>query len=118
MELDLIRGDTCWVVFRILDDDGAAYVLKEGDRLYFTVKKYFELREAVLQKTYGDGISYDAGAQEYGIALSQEDTLKMEQGRYVYDIKIIIDLEGEKVVETLTKGFINVGINATHKENE
>ena len=118
MNIDIIRGDTSCITFNIFTDNGKEYVLKENDKLYFTVKKGFQFKNEILQKTYGNGISFNATTKEYEINLSQIDTLKMEQGGYVYDIKIILNFEGEKIVETLTKGLINVGINATHKENE
>ena len=119
MDITLIRGDTCLISFNIKDAYGQNYELKEGDRLYFTVKKSFYTEEVVFQKTYENGISYNSATNEYLIEITQDTTAELPFGQNVYDIKIVISQEGEDpIVKTLIKGTFTLTPNATYKENE
>ena len=118
MNLNLIRGDTYTIQFGIKTEDGAGYVLQEGDRLYFTVKKSFNHSDCILQKTFGNGITRNASTGAYEIELEQLCTCEVECGSYVYDIKIVLANNGEQIVKTLTKGELALDNNATHRGNE
>lgn len=118
MDIKLIRGDTYAITFKILTADGVPYAIGEGDKIYFTIKKTFNHKECVLQKTYDNGITYDSRAGEYTVNLTQICTCDLDCGAYVYDIKVILANQGEPIVETLVKGALTFENNATHKVNE
>lgn len=118
MDIKLIRGDTYTLKFKILTADGAAYVLHDGDKLYFTVKKTFNHRDFVLQKTYGDGITYNGTTGDYEIELTQMCSCELDCGDYVYDIKAVLANDDNPIVETLVRGTLVFENNATHKGNE
>lgn len=118
MDLKLTRGDTHTITFGILMDDGNHYELQEGDKLYFTVKKSFFSKDCVLQKTFGDGITYNAETKEYCIELEQLCTCELDCGQFVYDIEIIINSNDPCIVKTLVKGNLIIDTEVTHKGNE
>ncbi len=118
MDLNLIRGDTYTLTFNILTADGSIYALQDGDKLYFTVKKSFNHGECVLQKTFGNGITRNEQTGEYEIRLDNLCTCELDCGAYVYDIKVILANNGERVVNTLIKGALVLDNNATHRGNE
>lgn len=119
MDLTLIKGDTHTITFKIKTADDSYFMLQSEDRLYFTVKKNFYTKDVILQKTYKNGITYNAINKEYIIKLNQDCTCDIDCGGYVYDIKIAIAQEdGDFVVKTLVKGSLGFVPNATHKENE
>lgn len=115
MTLQLIRGDTYELAFTIQTENGVNYVLEAEDSVYFTVKKYDFDKEFIIQKTYGNGISYDEKAGEYVISLTSDDT-DILCGTNKFDIKVII--RNSNVEKTLIIGSIVAINNVTHKENE
>ena len=118
MDLQLIRGDTYLLTFSLQDKNGNAYALTDKDKCYFTVKKDFYRAECVLQKQYGDGITYNTETGLYEIRLTQVCTCDLACGNYVYDIKVKIADGERELVKTLVKGNLSIVSNATHKVNE
>ena len=104
MNLILTRGDTNYITFRIRTEDNAPVELNSGDQLYFTVKKSFFHKACIIQKTFGNGITYDEETEEYMIELDQPCSCHLECGEYVYDIKIVLNSVEPVVVKTLIKG--------------
>lgn len=117
MTLPIIRSDTYKITFGLKMADGTEYVLRDSDKLYFTVKKSFYNNNVVLQKTYGNGITFNKEKKLYEILLSQDDT-NIECSTYVFDIKLVINSSTPRVVKTLIKETLKVDPNVTHKENE
>ena len=121
MELTLIRGDTYTLTFELTDVHGNPYVLTEKDKCYFTVKKDYAHKDFVLQKRFGDGITYNEETGQYEIRLPQASTCDLACGWYVFDIKCVIanvDDVDNNFVKTLIKGALLLENNATHKGNE
>ncbi len=72
-----IRGDT--LVFKIaLTKDGKDYVLSDGDKLTFTVKKTTTDTDALISKDVTSGV----------ITIDPSDTAKLDYGTYVYDVQL------------------------------
>lgn len=118
MNITITRGDTEVLTFKIVDANGENYVLKDADKLYFTIKNDWRDKECVLQKTIGNGITYNADTGEYEIELTQECTCNMCCRPYEYDIELVLDSQSPKVVKTLVKGEFVVEKEITHKGNE
>lgn len=77
-DIKLIRGDTARFEVEILDQSGEKYVLQEGDKLVFTVKRNTSTDEVILQKQIlGDTFT-----------LMHDDTKDLEYRKYVYDIQL------------------------------
>lgn len=115
MDLRLIRGDTYTLTFALLDSKGIPFQLAASDRCYFTVKKSFESTDFVLQRTYGNGISYNIITGLYEIEITQDNTSSLTCGCYCFDIKVKIN---NQIVKTLVKGNLFLENNATHRGNE
>jgi hypothetical protein len=116
--MDLIRGDTCIITFTITTEDNENYLLKEKDKLYFTVKKSFYKTDCTIQKTFNNGITYNERTKEYEVKLDQDCTCNLKCDDYVYDIKLVVDNYGNPISQTLIKGALRLHANATHKVNE
>ena len=113
MDLEFVRGDTKPLKFQIKDNNGNILKMDSNDELLFTVKKNYNIKNAILQKKLSDGsIHYDSGY--YFIALSHEDTANLKYGTYVYDIQL---MSGE-IVSTLVLGTITLTEEVTHIANE
>lgn len=88
------------------------------DKIYFTVKKCVNDKEAVLQKYLNNGIELIEETEEYKLyrlIINADDTENMYlTTTYGYDIKIIID----NVKITKVTGNFQLLKNYTKKENE
>lgn len=118
MEIVLTRGDTQVYTFTIKTDSGENYVLGEEDKLYFTVKKNWFDKGCVLQKTFGNGITYNSGTKEYEIDMTHDCTCNLDCCDYVFDIELIVNGSDAQDVKTLAKGVFTLDVEATHKGNE
>ena len=118
MDIVLTRGDTRVYTFTIVTEDGVKYVLGEKDKLYFTIKKRWFDKGCVLQKTFGNGITYDEDKQVYVLEFTHNCTCDIDCIDYVWDIELFIGNEEPPFVATLAKGKFVVDFEATHKENE
>lgn len=118
MDIKITRGDTSLISFRIKTEDGSDFIVSDKDQLFFTAKLNYHTRDCVLQKTYGNGISYNNTTNEYELTLAQDDTSGLECRQYVYDIELISDRETPRLVNTLIKGNLIIDTEVTYKENE
>jgi hypothetical protein len=116
--INLIRGDTNTITFKIIGENGEKYTIDDKDKLYFTVKENYFENGCVLQKTYGKGISFNTETEEYEVEFTSECTCNLPFGRFVYDIELVIIRDGKKIVKTLCKGKFTVDKEVTCKENE
>lgn len=116
--ITLTRGDTHIISFKLKGENGEKYILSLDDKLYFTVKENAVKSACVLQKTIGNGISYNAETEEYEVELTSDCTCTMPYCNFVYDIELIIMRDGKKIVKTLVKGNLYIDKEVTHKENE
>lgn len=77
-DVTVTRGDTLHLEISLQDQDGQEYILQDGDKLVFTLKKNVNTKEIVLQK--------DIIANKFTI--SHMDTAILSYGTYVYDIQL------------------------------
>ena len=66
---------------------GSVFILGEGDRLTFTLKRFITDKEPVLTKTLGQGIRQEQ--ERYVVQFWPEDTQLLSCGRYVYEMKLV-----------------------------
>ena len=118
--MEITRGDTTRISFNIKKKDGNDYIMQDGDKLYFTMKKHCHCNDCSLQKTYADGgITYNGNAEKkYTVLLKKEDTTPLDFGDYKFDIQIDWDNNGEIYTKTLYKGVITITEEITSKNNE
>jgi hypothetical protein len=81
LNAEMVRGDTG--TFSVRPKINGEYVLKEGDHLWFTVRKIKD-KTILLQK---DVTEFDDGKAE--IIINPSDTANFEIGNYIYDLKMI-----------------------------
>lgn len=110
--MQITRGDYDVIPFIRMDENDN--VIKDiPEKVYFTVKKDANDKDALLQKTLGDGITIDENFN-YNIEFTPDDTNNLSFGLYVYDICI---KNGDKP-STIHKGYFEVTYEVTHKNNE
>lgn len=74
------RGDDIYIKVDIYDSEGQTYTLREGDKLFFSVKrKETDKNYAIAPKE----LDYDV------IHISPEDTYDLAFGTYVYDVQMV-----------------------------
>ncbi len=91
LDMEIVQGDTG--TFSLLPKLNGEPILKEGDKILFTIKK-LPTEEIVLQKEvtkFSDGIAT--------VPLPPEDTKTLSKGNYAYDLKMI---RADGNVDTLT----------------
>ena len=92
VDLFVVKGDSMSLSFKIIVDN-QYYSPKEGDFVYFTVKKGFG-QDVIIQKKYPElGISFDDNNKEFYLIINPVDTDNLEAGSYKYDIEIIFEDE-------------------------
>ena len=81
LNAEMVRGDTG--TFSVRPKINGEYVLKEGDHLWFTVRKIKD-KTILLQK---DVTEFEDGMAE--VIIKPSDTANFEIGNYIYDLKMI-----------------------------
>ncbi len=113
-DITLTRGDTAAFKFQRKDADGNVITTK-APKIFFTVKKDWKDSSHLLQKTIAD-MSFDS-EKYYHFTITPEETDQLKFGRYVYDLEVIADEEGQ-VKTTVAKGAFTLLREATHAGNE
>ena len=86
--ISITRGDSAQITLTIRDRvTGSVFILGEGDRLTFTLKRFITDKEPVLTKTLGQGIRQEQ--ERYVLHFRPEDTQSLACGRYVYEMKLM-----------------------------
>ena len=107
----IIRGDNKTFTFQRKDADGEV-ITEKPNKIYLTVKQNEYQKQALIQKTFDDGIRFEEDT--YYVDFVPEDTDDLSFGEYVYDIEII---NGD-IVKTIKKDTFIIESEVTHKENE
>jgi uncharacterized cupin superfamily protein len=112
-DIEFPRGDTCPIKFNLVDKDGNTINLKEGDELYFTMKRTYNTHDYIVQKKYSrNEIIQEDGSCSF--TLETGDTNTLNYGTYVYDIS----LRSGTYRKTLCLGQITLTNESTFVENE
>lgn len=66
--------------------------LQENDLIFFSVKEHAYDKEYLIQKSLGNGISFNSSTQEYDIEITSNDTKNLLMNKkYGYDISVYYD---------------------------
>lgn len=83
----LTRGDSAEIDLTIRDRvAGNIFILGDGDRLIFTLKRFITDKDPVLVKSIGRGIRQER--ERCVLEFLPEDTRNLPCGRYVYEVKL------------------------------
>lgn len=93
LDAEMVRGDTG--TFSVAPKINGEYVLENGDHIWFTLRKIKDNR-ILIQK---DITEFENGIAE--IVIEPNDTVNMELGNYIYDLKMI---RGDGTVDSLIPG--------------
>lgn len=85
--IEMTRGDTCPLKFQRLDARGNV-ITEIADKMYFTVKRNFNTKPFVLQKTLDD-MTFDSEGY-YHFIINPEDTEKLMYGDYAADVEVLV----------------------------
>lgn len=107
----IIRGDSKTFTFQRKDKDKNV-ITEKPDKMYLTIKQNEYEKQALIQKTFDNGIRFENDT--YYVDFLPEDTDDLSFGEYVYDIEII---NGD-IVKTIKKDIFVIGSEVIHKENE
>ena len=110
MTIELTRGDTGAYKFQRIKNGEVIPTI--ADNIYFSIKKNFNVKETLLQKTIND-MTFDEDGT-YHFLINPEDTNNLPYGDYVFDIEIV----QEDYVKTLCKGIFKLTEEVTFKDNE
>lgn len=109
--LSQIRGDTKRYKFQRINSDGSV-ITTPPDKIYFTVKKNYDSKEVLIQKTLED-ITIDE-QNVYHFTIEPADTDSLRYGNYVFDIEVITD----DVKTTIAKGGFGIEQEVTFVADE
>ena len=107
----IIRGDSKTITFQ-RKDKNKNVITEMPEKMYLTIKENEYQKQALIQKTFDNGIKFENGT--YYVDFVPEDTDSLSFGEYVYDIEII---NGD-VKKTIKKDTFVIESEVTHKENE
>lgn len=88
--ISFVRGDTYRFSVELLTDDDAPYILKENDKLVFTVKKTPYTSKVLIQKQINSSME---------VLINHEDTADLPYGKYVYDVQLTNEIGVTTVIE-------------------
>jgi protein associated with RNAse G/E len=107
----IIRGDSKTITFQRKNKNGEV-IAEKPDKMYLTIKQNEYEKQALIQKTFDNGIRFENST--YYVDFVPEDTDNLSFGDYIYDIEIIKD--GKPKTIKVDEFVINKEV--THKENE
>ena len=107
----IIRGDNKTFTFQ-RKDKNKNVIIEKPDKMYLTIKENEYQKQALIQKTFDDGIRFEDAT--YYVDFVPEDTDDLSFGEYVYDIEII----NGNIVKTIKKDIFVIESEVTYKENE
>ena len=107
----IIRGDSKTFTFQRKDKDKNV-ITEKPDKMYLTIKQNEYEKQALIQKTFDNGIRFENDT--YYVEFKPEDTDNLNFGEYVYDIETI----NSDIVKTIKKDTFVIESEVTHKENE
>lgn len=112
MIIKMPRGDTRVITITISSDDDE--LSNELTEIYFTVKKNYFTKNALLQKrlTTNEIIQNEDGLYQFEI--SPEDTDNLGIGNYVFDIELVYD----ESIKSTTLGVLMLTPEVTFACNE
>lgn len=113
MEISMARGDMITRSFKIYGSDGEPFT-EAFDNIYFTVKKFADNEDYLLQKRLSDGGIESAGFGVYQFVIEPGDTDRMPFGDYDFDIELVIDGRLKKTFP----GKFKLTKEVTHLNNE
>lgn len=87
MKIEMARGDLFVLPFALFIDNVQSDM--ELDNIYFTVKKRYTDKKALIQKKLSDNTITSDGQGSYVITIDPEDTEDMEFGSYEFDIEVV-----------------------------
>lgn len=86
--IHLTKGDSAEFNLTIRDRvTGNVFILGDGDRLIFTLKRFITDKDPVLTKTLGQGIRQEQ--ERCVLVFLPEDTRHLSCGRYIYEVKLV-----------------------------
>lgn len=109
--LSQTRGDTAAYTFQRKNASGEI-ITGAPDALYFTVKKAYTDKTALVQKKLADMTMAEDGTWSFTIQAGETDMLAF--GNYVYDIQV----NDNDAVTTIAKGAFTLTPEATWQSNE
>lgn len=107
----LTRGDTGAFKFQRLDSSGNP-ILTAPSAIYFTVKKSYNQKSEIIQKTLADMTIDGEGYWHFTIA--PDETASLDYGQYVFDLEVTTD----DYVQTIAKGKLNLDEESTWAANK
>lgn len=115
MEIAMCRGDAETISFTINDVDDGEPIQFVPDNIYFTVKKYADDHDPVIQKTLESGSIQYEGDGVYRFDISPSDTNDLKIGKYAFDIEIVADALN---IHKTFLGTMTIEREVTHSYNE
>jgi hypothetical protein len=107
-DFTIIKGDTCYITYIKLDEDGVKVNLVSGDSCTFSAKKNLKQTTYDIQVT---STTIEDG--QIVIKLEQDDT-NIALGEYFYDIELNEDATGDTF--TVSRGTVTIDWSVTSHE--
>lgn len=86
----ITRGDTAYITVNVYAPDGSEYVLQEGDKLWFAVKRKTTDKDYLISpKELSIGINPSTGKQEAVLSIFPQETKNLDFGSFVYDVSLV-----------------------------
>lgn len=112
--IELTRGDNKKIIVKRINKSDGQVIKQKPDKMYFTVKYDYNMKEPLFQKQLDDGITFDDNNYTYTIDILPKDTSKLPYGKLLFDIEIVKN----DIVSTVYKGEINLTGEVTHEYNK
>ncbi len=112
--IEITRGDNKKIIVKRINKYDGQVIKQKPDKMYFTVKYDYNIKDALFQKQLDDGITFNDSDYTYTIDILPKDTSKLPYGKLLFDIEIITN----DIVSTVYKGEINLTGEVTHEYNK
>lgn len=94
ISISMAKGDYIPLSLTLKDVDDNNIILSETQDLILTIKKDYKANTYLIQKIYSKGdIVYNSESETYDFAIEYKDTMSLNYGSYVGDLKLINNIQ-------------------------
>lgn len=94
ISISMAKGDYIPLSLTLKDVDDNNIILSETQDLILTIKKDYKANTYLIQKIYSKGdIVYNSESETYDFAVEYKDTMSLNYGSYVGDLKLINNIQ-------------------------
>lgn len=89
--IEPVRGDTIFIAFPLVDQNGAAIFLEEIDTMFLTAREFPRKTSPILFNKTKEDFTFDESDGKFNIIIQPKDTEELEIDEFYFDIEVTLN---------------------------